>query len=240
MIVLSEFATIVAVLKLCVLMCFNNTFLFLLETLYIILDVNPLFKIYIEILTNPLDLSNILVEHKLNNIIYLSVIIMFQTFALLILIIHKIIIIGKLIEFIKTIENYNKLQMLIFGICNILKIMIFMISIVEYMYNFKFAVISYIYSSYKYEITTTINEIIMLPTYDDNSIYIDQINKYLKVDKTFNIKNIYYNNIYNIEYNGLYNINKITNYTSKYKNILNKIFIKDITDEILRYLFVYK
>ena len=98
---------------------------------------------------------------------------------------------------------------------------------------------------YNFKFTTTIKKIIMLPTRDDNDnyIYIDHINKYLKVDKTFNIKNIYYNNFdntmysyYNIEYNGLYIINKITNNTSKYKQILNKIFPQEITDEILRFL----
>ena len=104
MIFLSEFYT-------SVLMCFNNKASFLLATLYIILDVNPIYylcikiyEIYNESLINPLDLSNILVDYKLNNIVYLSVIIMFQSLALFILIIHNIIFISKLIKFIK---NHN-------------------------------------------------------------------------------------------------------------------------------------
>jgi hypothetical protein len=70
----------------------------------------------------------------------------------------------------------------------------------------------------------------------DMYIYIDQINKYLKVDKNVNSVNFDNRIYYNIEYNGLYVINKITNYTIKYKQILNKIFPQEITDEILRFL----
>jgi hypothetical protein len=100
-----------------------------------------------------------------------------------------------------------------------------------------------LYKLSKYELNTSISDNQILQIGNNNYIYIDQLKKYLKVDKNVNIKSLNYNNFdntmycyYNIEYNGLYIINKITNNTSKYKQILNKIFPQEITDEILRFL----
>ena len=45
------------------------------------------------------------------------------------------------------------------------------------------------------------------------------------------------NNIYNIKYNGLFEINQITKLTDFYLKTLNKIFVSDITNIILNFLF---
>jgi len=108
----------------------------------------------------------------------------------------------------------------------------------EHIYNY---CALYIYGLFKYEITTTLSELpIFYLFFNRDYIYIDQINKLLKFDPKLNIKSLTYNNIYTIEYNGLFVINKITNQTSKYNQILNKIFLPEITDIILRYLFNYQ
>ena len=89
----------------------------------------------------------------------------------------------------------------------------------------------------KYKITTTLSELPFYIFFNGYSVYISDLYIYLKFDPKYNVKTLTFNNIYTIEYNGLLIINKITNQTNKYTQILNKIFLPEITDIILRYLF---
>jgi hypothetical protein len=129
----------------------------------------------------------------------------------------------------------------------------FLQNIINFLYKI---IINYIYRTYKYEITDTIinlnkNTNVLL-TYKSKNIFINHEylspNKkttildnyiYLKfTDKNLLDKLLYNsNNIYNIKYNGLFEINQITNLTDFYLKTLNKIFVSDITNIILNFLF---
>jgi len=200
--VLSNFSKIVELSKKCVLMLIDDKFIFLRRTLYFILDIHIINYLCIRIHDMFSEIKiNIYNNDKLI-IILLSLILMFQTLALVNRIINMWIVSHKLGEHI---YNYCAL---------------------------------YIYGRFKYEITTTLSDFQIFEIFSYICIYQpNQKNIVLKFDRNLNIKSLTYNDIYTIEYNGLLIINKITNQTSKYNQILNKIFLPEITDIILRYLF---
>jgi hypothetical protein len=146
----------------------------------------------------------------------------------------------------------------------------FIIVIYEFFQNIIYliydTIINYIYRKFKYEITDTISEKIILqlntnttilPFYYSKNIfikdeYLSLTHKISILDKCLYLKftdkslldklldNLYINNIYNIKYNALYEIEQITNLTVFYHNTLNKFFVSDITNIILNFLFKMK
>jgi hypothetical protein len=138
-------------------------------------------------------------------------------------------------------------------------VLMFLIDLYDNIYN---SIRNYFYIKYKYELTDTIHNkiniyanyskhIIITLNYKKDIIILNNFNYqtmtildrciYLKLTDKNLIKTIIHNldkrNIYNIKYNGLYEIEKITDLTEFYYKTLNKIFISDITNIIINFLF---
>jgi len=235
---LSKFSEIVELSKRFVLQSFDRNFIFKIISVILYLQIiNFLFIIICEIFINII--MNISVYHNLTTIILVSSILILQTLTLLNLIMNKTIIISKFQETIVNCRRYLKylVRLYIYPQCKYEITTTLRPNQMFFMFDEQLVNISDGNFVHIDRIIVQLpSDIIKYILSSDMYIYIDQINKYLKVDKNVNIVNFDNRIYYNIEYNGLYVINKITNYTIKYKQILNKIFPRVLTDEILKFV----